>query len=247
MSFLRPMAKPTINLATINVTHKTPSEFLQSTPTALPRSKPATPQITITLSSDMFPSFDITPEAVAYQLALYAAGQNIDSVGRNIYYELDVNNALRRSSGFSVAGSSYYTLSAFLSDVKVNDVVQAYIWTDAYNANWDYHAYQVQVSKLAHLKNQLITVMKFTTTYFSLSQGSPAVAGSYYIDVYDLDSYKIVDNVSNAKVTFMYPLEYILVTKAGGTNVDYALGSYSSTSRPYYYIQYVVNKVMMVY
>jgi hypothetical protein len=239
--------KLTYDYKEISVTHKTPVETLQTTPTSLLATKPTSPTKSITITSDSLPSCSEAPEIIQYQLFLCLGGKNESSTDQTLYYEIDVNGSLRASGQSSIPATNYWTISAFISDVKVEDVIDVYLWASSTLVNWDYDAYQVQVMNIVPKSKTLIWTCFFTATRYDLIQGSPSIFAETYPQLLDLDENPVVTGMDYGGTYNCFPLSIFLITENGGLSKDTVFVDSSPSLRPYYRSQHVVEKIKVVY
>jgi len=241
-----PIRRLTYEKVLITFTHKAPSETLMSTPVSLPTSKPSTPQLSIEITSEMMPTSDVAPESVGYQLAVYVAGKNTDTVAQTVYVEVVLNGTTVISRSTSVSAGYYWTFSGFVSNVDVGDVVDVYMWATSSLVNWDYYAYQVQVMRVAYWSGSLVYDLAFTSAGAGLTKGSPSVASTGNLYVYTQGLVAAVSNASSGRVTNVLPIGKLIATHYGDYYINYGTIASSSTSRPYYHRQYYIYQLGVV-
>jgi hypothetical protein len=235
------------SLKTLNITYQTPQETLLGTPETLPTSEPATPQIGYTVAQSDLPTFNMSPYQKKWVAILIGAGKAVTAA--TIYYRQKKNGVSVNTGSSSVSANNYYTCQCFFYDVAVGDVLELALWSNQADSNWDYKAYQIQVSRLILLnKPRLLSPCKFAalTTHPALTLGSPSYT---YNVLYPIHCDLRLPSISAA--TF-YESLYLKDTY-GMFQIYY--GDYSSsnssmvrtntTYRPYYYRNYVPTQIIM--
>lgn len=140
----------------VSVTMQTPYEDL-ATPTNLPTTEPASPQVSWTLVSGDLPTFSTEPTSKVWVGLLYAAGQNTDTAARTLYWRMYKNSGLVAEGSSSVSAGRYWTISAGFYDVALADVLELALWADLADVvNWDYEAHQVHPTRLKFVEYEEI-------------------------------------------------------------------------------------------
>ncbi|MEM3566295.1 MAG: hypothetical protein QXK47_03805 [Candidatus Bathyarchaeia archaeon] len=228
------------NLKTLDITYSK-QETLLDTPETLPTSEPATPQIGYTVQNSDLPVLSFPPYKKVWVAFLLGAGK-FPTAG-TIYWRMKKNGANVASSSTSVSTNYYYTVCCFFNNVAVDDVLELALWSSVNGNNWDYKAFQIQVSRIIPTnKPRLLMPCAFTSlaTHPQLTLGNPSssVTNLY---IYHLD--KNIGNINTATTyECMYPKDtYGLCQIYYGDNYlpNSATVRTSSTYRPYYYRNYV--------
>jgi len=235
------------SLKTLNITYQTPKETLLATPVTLPTSEPATPQIGYTVSEVDLPALSMGVYRKKWVAIVIGAGKFV--TGGALYWRMK-KNGVSVASGSAYPGSNYYyTVEAFFYDVAVGDLLELALWSSVSDSNWDYKAFQIQVTRLIPInKPRLLSPCNFG--YFpyhpNLTLGNPyATTGSTYI--YHCD---IMPGAYAAATAFdcLYPKDtYGLFRIYYGDYVfsNTATVLTSTTYRPYYYRNYVPTQIIM--
>jgi hypothetical protein len=235
------------SLKTLNITYQTPQETLLGTPETLPTSEPATPQISYTVASGDLPTFNLSPYQKKWVAIVFGAGKAVSAA--SIYYRMKKNGATVNTGFYSVSAGNYYTLSCFFYDVAVGDVLELALWSTVSDSNWDYKAYQIQVSRLILLnKPRLLSPCNFAalTTHPALTLGTPSSSNySFYPYHCDITLPSISAATSYdwlyAKGTYgMFRIYYGDYTNSNSTTCRT-----SATYRPYYYRNYVPTQIIV--
>jgi hypothetical protein len=130
----------------LNITYQTPQETLLGTPETLPTSEPGTAQISYTVADGDLPSFNSPPYQKKFIAVLIGAGKAVTSA--IIYFRMKKNGASVATGSNSVSANYYYTWQCYFYDVAVGDVLELALWSNQTDSNWDYKAFQIQVSRL---------------------------------------------------------------------------------------------------
>jgi hypothetical protein len=235
------------SLKTLNITYQTPQETLLGTPETLPTSEPATPQISYTVASGDLPTFNLTPYQKKWVAIVIGAGKAVTAA--TIYWRMKKNGASVNTGSSSVSAGYYYTRQCFFYDVAVGDVLELALWSSVSDSNWDYKAYQIQVSRVILLnKPRLLSPCNFAalTTQPALTLGSPSFTN---YNLYPFHCDNALPNINAAiSYQFLYPKDTC------GMFEPYYGDAYSSNSstvrtsttyRPYYYRNYVPTQIIM--
>jgi hypothetical protein len=165
-------------LKTVAVTMQNPQETFQGTPTTLPTSEPAIPQVKYTVSSGDLPSFNVKPDSVKYIAVMFAGG--LASADTLIHYRMKKNGSSVYSSSNICDATFYWTLNCGFYDVSVGDILEIALWGDVSGANWDYNAYQIHSTRVL-MKSSCPIFTPFNITSVSahpvLTQGNPHSGG----------------------------------------------------------------------
>jgi hypothetical protein len=235
------------SLKTLNITYQTPQETLLGTPETLPTSEPGTPQIGYTVASDDLPTFNISPYQKNWVAIVIGAGKAVTAA--TIYWRMKKNGASVGTSSGSVSANNYYTIHAYFFDVAVGDVLELALWSNQTDSNWDYKAYQIQVSRLILLNTpRLLSPCNFAAlaTHPALTLGNPSyISGSLYPMHCDA---RLLLITSPASYDFLYPKNTYGMFQIYYGDYYYINTSSirtSSTYRPYYYRNYVPTQIIM--
>jgi hypothetical protein len=235
------------SLKTLNITYQTPQETLLGSPETLPTSEPATPQISYTVAQSDLPTLNMSPYQKKWVAVLIGAGKAVTAA--SISYRMKKNGASVASGAGSVSAGYYYTRHCFFYDVAVGDVLELALWSNQTDSNWDYKAYQIQVSRLILLnKPRLLAPCNFAAlaTHPVLTLGNPSsTTGSLY--TYHIDQYFMTISGATSLDT-IYPKNTY-----GMFRIYYGDYAYSNSSivrtdaayRPYYYRNYVPTQIIM--
>jgi hypothetical protein len=228
-----------------------PVENLQTTPTSLPTTEPATSQWTKTLTNADFPTITPTPYNVAHVACVYLAGKNTDTASQTVYWRMIKNGASVATGSASVSAGYYYTVNAFFLGVVAGDVIEVRLWASATTVNWDYDGFQIQPSRIVTteaLNSPCYTYFKNVIACPTLVKGSPSVYafGSIYVQHLDQNlqaiNYATGFDVLYPKATYcLYRLYY-----GDYANLNSAIVSTSASYRPYYYRNYVPLGISLV-
>ena len=221
----------------LNITYQTPQETLLGTPETLPTTEPATPQIGCTVASADLPTFSITPYIKVFIAAMYGAGKFVTA--GTVYWRTKKNSVSVATGSLAVTANTFYTVNAFFYDIAVGDVLEIALWSTVTDSNWDYKAYQIQVSRVVPIRQRNLkdpTIQNFTQEP-SLTLGNPSAAASYACIVWSSD--KAHGSYSGVSPTFN--LIYAGVTRGIFTDNfgDDRVGNsaevkINATYRPYY-------------
>jgi len=234
------------SLKTLNITYQTPQETLLGTPETLPTSEPGTPQIGYTVASDGLPSFDLPPYQKKFVAVLIGAGKFVTA--GTVYYRMKKNGASVATGSNSVSANYYYTWNCYFYDVAVGDVLELALWSNQTDSNWDYKAFQIQVSRLIPFnKPRLLMPCNFAAlgTQPALTLGNPTVTYSS-LNPYHCDL--PLPSITAANLYgVLYPNLY------GMFRIGFGDSSYpntatvltSSTYRPRYYRNWVPTQIIV--
>jgi hypothetical protein len=231
----------------LNITYQTPQETLLGTPETLPTSEPATPQISYTVASGDLPTFNLSPYQKKWVAIVIGAGKAVTAA--TIYWRMKKNGASVNTGSSSVSANTFYTRQCFFYDVAVGDVLELALWSSVSDSNWDYKAYQIQVSRLILLnKPRLLSPCNFAAlaTHPALTSGNPSLTISAFYP-YHCDA--ILPGISAAtSYDFLYPKNTYGMFNINYGDYYYANSSVvrtSTTYRPYYYRNYVPTQIIM--
>jgi hypothetical protein len=234
------------SLKTLYIAYQNPKETLIA-PQTLPTSEPETPQITYTVTATDLPSLSLTPYKKVWVASVFGAGRVVTAA--TIYYRMKKNGVSVKSASLSVSANFYYTCHCFFYDVKVGDVLELALWSNKTDSNWDYKAYQIQVSRLILFdKPRLLVPCNFAalSTQPVLTLGSPV----YFPQLlYPCHLDKALSGISAA--TFyesLYPKDTYGLFRVNYGDYSYQNGCSWVTSvsyRPYYYRNYVPTQLIM--
>ena len=232
----------------LNITYKTPLETLLSVPETLPTSEPVTPQIGYTVATIHLPTFDIPPYRKIWIACLYGAGY-FPSAGV-LYWRMKKNGVSVASGTASVPAGYYYTVNAFFYDVAVGDLLELALWSSVTDSNWDYKAYQVQVTRVILFnKPRLLFPCNFAVLSAQpfLSLGTPHVTVT--VALYPCNDDKALTGITSGTVfTSLYVGDIYGIFRIGYgdySTSNTAVVSTSPSYRPYYYRNYAPTQIIM--
>jgi hypothetical protein len=235
------------SLKTLNITYQNPQETLLGTPETLPTAEPATPQISYTVAQSDLPTFNLSPYQKKWVAIVIGAGKAVTAA--TIYWRMKKNGASVNNGSSSVSANNFYTRQCYFYDVAVGDVLELALWSNKTDSNWDYKAYQIQVSRLILLnKPRLLSPCNFAalTTQPALTLGNPSYSSQtlypYHCDI-TLPSISAATSYDwlYAKGTYgMFQLNYGDYTYPNSSMIRT-----STTYRPYYYGNYVPTQIIM--
>lgn len=246
------MGRVTPLLSSLNklvITHQTPYENLQSTPTALPTAEPGTSQISYTVTAADLPSLNQTVESKIIVALMYAAGKNTDAASQTVYWRMLKNGASVNTGSSAVTAAYFWTFNAFFYDVVVGDILELRFWATAATVNWDYEARQLQVTRLALLEKYLLLLCNFTGValhpYLTLGNPSTYSTGAFY--VYHLSDASINISASKDFSPWKQNATYKLfrISRGDFNNINSAIIASSATYRPYSCKNYVPTEIQL--
>jgi hypothetical protein len=226
------------NLKTLTITYRTPQETLRSSPQTLPTAEPATPQVEYTVTSDSLPAMNIYVHRAVYTASVYAGGR-FPTAG-TLNWRMRRNAVSVATSSASVAANNFYTVNAFFYDVRVGDVLEIALWSSVTNSQFDYSAFQVQVTRVIPMKRQrLLMPCNFTVVspQPTLTLGTPGVVVTRPCLIYSVDL-PTVSQTSARNVPVLYAGDTFGIYRVGdgdNTNANLAAVATHATNRPYYY------------
>lgn len=233
---------------TLNITYQTPQETLLDTPETLPTTEPATPQIGYTVADADLPAFNMGVYAKKWVALLFGGGKFVTA--GTVYYRMKKNGVSVTTGNLAMTANYYYTLSAWFYDVAVGDVLEIALWSNQADSNWDYKAYQIQVTRLILInKPQLLVPCNITALSAQpvLTLGVPSVQNTDVLYVYHLGFYLFsvssATNFDSLQPETVFGMFCIYHGDVVGKNM--ALVVKSSTSRPRYYRNYVPTQIIM--
>jgi len=230
----------------LNITYRTPLETLLKTPETLPTEEPTVPQISYTVAEEHLPTFSFPPYGKKWVALLYGAGKFVTA--GILHWKTRKNGAAVASGSASVSANYYYTVNAFFFDVAVGDVLELALWSNQTDSNWDYKAFQVQVTRLIPFnKPRLLRPCNFSSVpaHPVLTLGNPSVSGTSSLHPYHND--RLLPSISGIT-------EYASLYVGNTYGIfriyrgDYSTStsvSTSSTYRPYYYRNWVPTQIIM--
>jgi len=239
-------------MQTVRLNYKSPVENLYDTPVDLPTAEPDTPQFSKMLTQDDFPNIILQssqPFSCVYVATVILAGKNTAGSSLTVYYKVYNNGSLVASGSKSVSANYYWTLQTYCV-VSVGDVLEVKAWASGSGVNYDYDAYQVQVSRLVTAE----ALDSPCTIYFSSVVTQPAlVKGSPYVISYNsyfvchLDRFFWSTSSTVAYDVVCPKTTYGLFRIDGGDYSYMNSGTVlvSSSYRPYYYRNYVPNTIRL--
>lgn len=225
------------SLKTLNITYQTPQETLLATPETLPTTEPATPQIGYTVAEADLPTLSLTPYKKVWVAIVIGAGKAVTAA--TISWRMKKNGASVNSGSSSVSANNFFTRQCYFRDVVVGDVLELALWSSVADSNWDYKAFQIQVTRLILLnKPRLLLPCNFTAleTHPVLTLGSPYYTNQVLYP-FHLDN-RLYAITAATSFLSLYPKDtYGLFILDYGDSI-YANASVIRTStsyRPYYY------------
>jgi hypothetical protein len=230
------------SLKTLTITYRTPQETLLSTPQSLPTTEPSTPQISYTVASTDLPTLSLKVTKT-WTALLYGAGRNTGSTSQTLYWRMKKNGTNVATNSSTITQNYYYTVNAYFYDISVGDVLELSLWASSSNLNWDYKAFQVQVTRINLFNNLLLLKpcnFKAISAQPVLTSGNPVAASTTNIRVHHLDAN--LDNISAAKsytALMPGPLYKTYRLNTGDFTSNIASVNSHSSNRPYYNQQYV--------
>jgi hypothetical protein len=235
------------SLKTLNITYQTPQETLLDTPVTLPTSEPTTPQIGYTVAEADLPIFNLSPYQKKYVAIVIGAGKAVTAA--TIYWRMKKNGASVNTGSSSVSANNYYTVNAFFYDVAVGDVLELALWSSVSDSNWDYKAYQIQVSRVILLnKPRLLSPCNFAalTIHPALTLGTPSFT-NYSVYPYHCDT-NLLSITAATSYDFLYPKDtygMFRIYFGDYTSSNSSTVRTSTTYRPYCYRNYVPTQIIM--
>jgi hypothetical protein len=235
------------SLKTLNITYQTPQETLLGTPETLPTTEPTTPQISYTVANADLPTFNLSPYQKKWVAIVIGAGKAVTAA--TIYWRMKKNGASVNNGSSSVSANNFYTWNCFFYDVAVGDVLELALWSSVSDSNWDYKAYQIQVSRLIMLnKPRLLVPCNFAASALhptlTLGNQSSSYSG---LCIYHLDQYFMIIT-SATSFDVLYPKNTYGMFRINYGDYTYSNSSVlrtSTTYRPYYYRNYVPTQIIM--
>jgi hypothetical protein len=224
-------------LKTLTITYRTPQETLLSTPQTLPTAEPASPQVRYTVTSADLPVMSIGVHRAIYTAALYAGGRF--ATAGTLYWRMRRNGVSVTTGSASVSANAYYTVNAGFFNINVGDVLEISLWSSVTDSQFDYSAFQVQVTRIIPLRRRRLLMPCNVTSVGNqptLSLGAPSVATNYGYQIIHADAL-IVSFTDPRNLPAIY---------VGGTYGIYRIGLgdwqilnsaivlTSATYRPYY-------------
>jgi hypothetical protein len=241
------LTSPYTSLKTLNITYQAAQETLLGTPETLPTTEPATPQISYTVAAGDLPTFNLLPYQKKYIATLIGAGKAVTAA--TISYRMKKNGVSVESGSSSVPANYFYTRECWFYDVAVNDVLELALWSNQTDSNWDYKAFQIQVSRLILLnKPRMLTPCNFAAVskFPNLILGNPSTS-SVAMQVFHID--KLAMALSSATVfDFLYPQNtygLFRVNYGDYVNLNSSWCLTSATYRPSYYRNYCPTQMIM--
>jgi hypothetical protein len=232
---------------TLNITYQTPQETLLDTPETLPTSEPTTPQIGYTVQSSHLPTLSLLPYSKKWAALVIGAGKCVTAA--TIYWRMKKNGASVATSSTSVSANYYYTVVAYFFDVAVDDVLELALWSNQADSNWDYKAFQVQVTRIIPFnKPRLLMPCNFAavTVQPVLTLGNPSVSVNDGFYAHHLDKSLAQISAATLLESLFFKDTYGLFRISYGditSNTTYA--TTHSTSRPRHRRNYVPTQIIM--
>lgn len=228
---------------TLNITYQTPQETLLDTPETLPTSEPATPQIGYTVQNSDLPVLSLNCYRKVWVALLFGAGKF--STSGTVYYRLKKNGVSIYSSNGSVSANLFYTVGAYFYNVNVGDSLELALWSSVSGSNWDYKAFQVQVSRLIILdKPRLMAPCIFAalSTQPVLTLGNPGSTSYSLTPTHDDRSLAQIS--TSVTYTFLYPKDnYGMFTINEGDVYSLPRLRTHSSYRPYHSRNWVPTQI----
>ncbi|MEM1532429.1 MAG: hypothetical protein QW599_06260 [Nitrososphaerota archaeon] len=224
------------SLKTLNITYRTPEETLLSTPEALPTSEPTTPQIGYTVQESRLPILSLSCYRKVYVACLFGAGKF--TTAGTLYWRMKKNGAGVAFGAAFISAGYYYTVNAYFYDVKVDDLLELSLWSSVSGSNWDYKAFQVQVTRLIILnKPRLMAPCRFTAlaSQPALTLGSPSYTDLSMIPCHDDRMLPSIN--APASYSFLYPGDVygmFRIYRGDYSTLNTVVVSTSTAYRPYY-------------
>jgi len=230
---------------TLNITYQTPQETLLATPETLPTTEPATPQIGYTVADADLPAFNMGVYAKNWVASIYGGGKFVTA--GTVYWRMKKNGVSVANGNYAINAAYWYTVSAFFYDVAVGDVLELALWSSVADSNWDYEAYQIQVTRLILMnKPRLLAPCNITalSAQPALTLGTPnASTGNLYVQHLDL-SFQI--SAATNFDSLQLKTYGIFRIYAGDINYSNTASVLKSTGyRPFYYRGYVPTQIVL--
>ena len=231
----------------LDITYQTPQETLLSTPETLPTSEPTTPQIGYTVAEAHLPTFSFKPYRPVWVAMVFGAGKFTTS--GTLYWRMKRNGTSVATSSTSVSANTFYTCQAYFYNVSIGDVLELALWSSVSGSNWDYKAYQIQVTRLIPFnKPRLLSPCDFSTVGSQpyLSLGNPHVFGTGLLYPYHDD--RALPSTVGATYTSLYPKDTFglyRIYRGDSINLNYADVLTHLTYRPCYYNHLVPTRIIM--
>jgi len=235
------------SLKTLNITYRTPQETLLATPETLPTTAPSTPQVSYTVAEADLPTLSFQPYKKVWVAYLVVAGRCPTSAV--VYFNILKNGTSVNTGSTSVSANYFYTCNCSFYDVAVGDVLAVKLWSNQTDSNWDYKAYQIQVSRLILMnKPRILAPCNFAAfaTQPPLTLGSPSYSTvglkPYHCDL----EQPSISSATNFDI--LYPKDtygMFRIYYGDYSNLNNAVTRTSSTNRPYYYRNSVPTQIQM--
>ncbi len=231
----------------LNIAYKAAQETLLATPETLPTAEPATPQIGFTVAEADLPTFDQSVYSRKWVALIYGAGKFVTA--GTLYWRIKKNGASVATGSASVSANYYYTVNAYFFDIAVGDLLELALWSSVTDSNWDYKAYQVQVSRIILMKRpRLLVPCNFSSigTQPALTLGSPSVYTTgtlypYHADI-ALPAITAATNYPSLQVGDAFGMFRVCY---GDSIPNSGRVATSSLYRPRYYQNYVPSQIIM--
>jgi hypothetical protein len=232
---------------TLNITYQL-QETLLDTPETLPTSEPATPQIGYTVAEADLPTFSIPPYSKKWAAMLLGGGKFVTA--GTLSWRIRKNGISVSANTYSVAANTFYTISGHFYDVAVNDNLQLALWSNQTDSNWDYKAFQIQVSRLVPInKPRLLAPCNFAalSTQPALTLGNPSVNATWPLYPRHCDA-QLVAITAPISYDSLFPKDTYGLFQIYRADMNYANSAFcltSATYRPYYCRNYVPTQIIM--
>jgi hypothetical protein len=145
-------------LKSATITHANPREWNPSA-TDLPTSKPATPQVSITVQQSDLPTF-AGNQPISYKKipAVNVSGQNNTGSAVTVNYEIHKNGAtIASGSKTSIANTNYWSIDTICGACAVGDLIEVFLWASASpSCNFSYYSIFVYSSSVQMTKDKTI-------------------------------------------------------------------------------------------
>jgi hypothetical protein len=238
------------SLKTLNITYKTPRETLLATPEPLVTAEPETGQVYYTVAEADLPTFNMAVYSKKWVAVLVAGGKNAGDSAVTVYYRMKKNGVSVSTGSVSVSAGYYYTIMCFFYDVAVGDTLEISLWANLTGANWDYEAFQIQVTRLILFnKPRLLLPCNFESlaTQPVLTLGNPYLVTSDALAPQHLDKSLPVISAATSYES-LYPKSANGLFRIYNGDSGYANSGRTrtdSTYRPSYYRNYVPTQIIM--
>lgn len=230
------------SLVTVTITDGTTYSYIYSTPETMPTSKPASPQLSFTVSESNVPTFSTQIKSCEYLEAAIIWGYNTSGASQTISFEAVLNGVSKYTGTFTGTNNNYWTLLAMfeISSDVVGDVLEFYVWdasglTTLYGKGAYVTVTHPQYEQNKQLYN--VSLENATTTLLQNVPNATASGENYYLfDSVRLQNYYQAVNVSK-EVAYSDPYtwsQYYIDPAGGAGEYNKVYGRVSSSGRPFY-------------